>query len=224
MAHLAVAEDHCPATPAEELANSLTHGIGALLSVAALVLMVVAAALERSAARVVACSIYGASLVLLYSFSTVYHALTNARAKRVFRILDHSSIYLLIAGTYTPFTLVTLHGAWGWALFGVVWGCAALGIAFKVFFTGRMEVLSTVVYVGMGWVALVAVGPLMRRMPGPGLLWLVAGGLFYTAGVAFYRWRRRYAHAVWHLFVLAGSACHFVAVWGWVLGPAGGPR
>ncbi|WP_321474667.1 hemolysin III family protein [uncultured Paludibaculum sp.] len=209
---------HAELTLGEEIANSVTHGAGALLSVAGLVVMVATAALDGSAVRVVACSIYGASLVLLYTFSTLYHALTNRRAKRLFRVLDHISIYLLIAGTYTPFTLVTLHGAWGWALFGVVWGLAVLGIGFKAFFTGRMEVLSTSVYILMGWVGAVAIRPLLQMMPWTGFLWLLAGGLCYTLGVAFYSWRRKYSHAVWHLFVLAGSACHFFAVWRWVLG------
>ncbi|MGJ5814006.1 PAQR family membrane homeostasis protein TrhA [Paludibaculum fermentans] len=205
------------ATPGEEIASSVTHGLGAALSVAGLVMMVVAAATRGTGRQVLACAVYGSSLILLYLSSTLYHALRHQRAKRVFRILDHISIYLLIAGTYTPFLLVTLRGPWGWALFGVVWGLAVLGIGFKCFFTGRMEILSTSVYLLMGWVAVVAIRPLLAALPWTGFLWLLAGGLAYTLGVVFYTWRRKYAHAVWHLFVLAGSACHFVAVWLYVL-------
>ncbi len=205
------------ANPGEEIANSITHGVGALLSVAALALLVVVTALSGTTSQVLASAVYGASLVLLYSCSTLYHAITNERAKRVFRVLDHSSIYVLIAGTYTPFTLVALRGVWGWALFGFVWSLAALGIVFKCFFTGRLHVLSTTIYVLMGWIAIAAVRPLLRALPWPGFLWLLAGGLLYTGGVAFFAWRRRYAHSIWHLMVIAGSACHFVAVYCYVL-------
>jgi len=197
----------------EEIANSITHGIGAVLSVAGLAAMVVIAARRGTAWEITACAVYGASLVLLYLCSTLYHALTHPGAKRVFRILDHASIYLLIAGTYTPFTLVTLRGGWGWSLFGVVWGLAVAGIVFKCFLTGRWQVLSTGVYVAMGWMALIAIRPLIHAMTFQGLAWLVAGGVLYTAGVAFFAWNRKYAHAIWHLFVLGGSVCHFVAVW-----------
>jgi len=197
----------------EEIANSITHGIGAVLSVAGLAAMVVIAARRGTAWEITACAVYGASLVLLYLCSTLYHALAHPGAKRVFRILDHASIYLLIAGTYTPFTLVTLRGGWGWSLFGVVWGLAVAGIVFKCFLTGRWQVLSTGVYVAMGWMALIAIRPLIHAMTFQGLAWLVAGGVLYTAGVAFFAWNRKYAHAIWHLFVLGGSVCHFVAVW-----------
>lgn len=208
---------HVQAALGEEIANSITHGVGAALSVAGLVVMVVVAALRGTSSHVVACAVYGASLVLLYLCSTLYHALTNGRAKRLFRILDHSSIYVLIAGTYTPFTLVTLRGAWGWALFGVVWTLAVMGIVFKCFFTGRLHILSTAVYILMGWIAVVATRPLLQTLPWQGFLWLLAGGLFYTAGVAFFAWRRKYSHTIWHLFVLAGSVCHFFAVYRSVL-------
>ena len=201
----------------EEIANSVTHGVGAALSVAGLVVLVVIAALRGTALQVLACAVYGATLVLLYLSSTLYHALTNGRAKRVFRILDHASIYLLIAGTYTPFTLVALRGAWGWSLFGVVWALAVAGVVLKCFFTGRFHALSTTVYVLMGWLAVVAIRPLLGAIPWPGFLWLLAGGLLYTLGVVFFASRRRYAHAVWHLFVLAGSACHFLAVYRYIL-------
>lgn len=201
----------------EEIANSATHGVGAALSVAGLVVLVVIAALRGTALQVLACAVYGATLVLLYLSSTLYHALTNGRAKRVFRILDHASIYLLIAGTYTPFTLVALRGAWGWSLFGVVWALAVAGVVLKCFFTGRFHALSTTVYVLMGWLAVVAIRPLLGAIPWSGFLWLLAGGLLYTLGVVFFASRRRYAHAVWHLFVLAGSACHFLAVYRYIL-------
>lgn len=205
------------ATVGEEIANSITHGVGAALSVAGLVMMVVRAASSATGLHVVACSIFGASLVLLYLSSTLYHALTNGRAKRVFRVLDHASIYLLIAGTYTPFTLVTLHGAWGWTLFGIVWALAITGIVLKCFLTGKLHVLSTVVYVAMGWLAVIAIRPLLNALPWPGFLWLLAGGLFYTLGVAFFAYRRKYSHTIWHLFVLGGSLCHFLAVYRYVL-------
>jgi hemolysin III len=181
------------------------------------VLLVVKAALYGTAWHVVGCAIFGASLILLYLSSTLYHALPVGRAKRVFRIFDHSAIYLLIAGTYTPFTLVTLRGAWGWSLFGAVWTLAALGIVFKCFLTGRLNFLSTAAYIAMGWIALVAIRPLWQALPAPALAWLFAGGLAYTLGVIFFAWHRRFAHSIWHLFVLAGSFCHFVAVYWYVL-------
>lgn len=203
---------------AAETANSITHGLGALLSVLALVLLTVAAAMRGSARHVVGGVIFGATLVLLYTMSTLYHSLRNPRAKRVFHILDHSAIYLLIAGTYTPFCLGTLYGSWGWSLLGAVWGLAALGIAFKSMFTGRFERLSTGVYLGMSWMVLVAALPLWRALHRTGLTWLLAGGFFYTLGVAFYAWHRlKFHHAIWHLFVLAGSLCHVVAVLGFVI-------
>lgn len=205
-------------TKTEEIANSVTHGLGALLGIAALVLTVVSAALHGTATQVVASSVYGSSLVVLYAASCVYHGLAQGRAKRVFRIVDHCAIYVLIAGTYTPFTLVTLSGAWGWWLFGAVWTLAAAGIAFQCLFVGRMVALSTAVYILMGWLAVVAAAPLLRALPRAGLVWLVAGGLFYSGGVAFFASQRKYAHTVWHLFVLAGSACHFAAVYGYVVG------
>ncbi|MBI5282362.1 MAG: hemolysin III family protein [Candidatus Solibacter usitatus] len=212
-----VSSESLPAFPAlptigEEIANAITHGLGALLGIAGLVVLVVRAASEGTALHVVAAAVYGSSLILLYLVSTLYHALTKGRAKRLFRILDHCLIYVLIAGTYTPFTLVTLRGAWGWSLFGAVWGLAVLGVVFKVFFTGRLHVLSTAAYVLMGWMAVVAIGPLWGALAGPALAWLVAGGLFYSLGVVFFASSRRYAHAVWHLFVLAGSVCHFAVV------------
>jgi len=212
-------ERHAAGTAAE-LANSITHGLGAVLSVLATVLLVVAAAVRGTARDIAGAAIFGATLVLLYTMSTLYHALRNQRAKRIFKILDHSAIYLLIAGTYTPFCLATLRGGWGWSLFGAVWGLAALGVAFKSVFTGRYELLSTGVYLGMSWMVLVAAVPLWHRLPGPGLAWLLAGGACYTLGVGFYSWHGlKFHHAVWHLFVLGGSLCHVVAVLGFVVPP-----
>jgi hemolysin III len=211
------AAGHPSSTTGEEIANSITHGVGAALSVAGLVAVVAAAAWRGTGSHVVACAVYGASLVLLYLSSTLYHALTNGRAKRVFRVLDHASIYLLIAGTYTPFTLVTLRGVWGWTLFGIVWTMAAMGIVFKCFFTGRLHALSTAAYVLMGWVAVVAIRPLWQALPWQGFLLVLAGGVLYTSGVIFFAGRWKYSHAVWHLFVLAGSVCHFQAVYQYVL-------
>jgi len=204
-------------TTGEEIANAITHGIGAVLSLVGLIVMVVIAALRGDGWRVVACAVYGTTLLLLYLASTMYHALTNRRAKRVFEILDHSAIYLLIAGTYTPFTLVVLRGGWGWTLFGITWGLAAMGILFKVFFVGRMVALSTSTYVAMGWVMMIALKPLLSVISLATFGWILAGGVAYTLGVVFFLWPRRYMHAVWHLFVLAGSICHFYAVYRSVL-------
>jgi hemolysin III len=201
----------------EEIANSITHGVGAALGVVGLVVLVTLAASRGAGLLVLACTVYGLSLVLLYVCSTIYHALENGRAKRLFRILDHASIYLLIAGTYTPFTLVTLKGIWGWSLLVVVWTFALAGIVFKCFFTGKFEALSTALYIVMGWNAVIAIQPLVRALPWSGFLWVLAGGLLYTLGVAFFASRRKYAHTIWHLFVLAGSACHFLAVYRYVL-------
>jgi hemolysin III len=179
--------------------------------------MVIFAAQHRDPWAIVACSIYGASLVLLYLSSTLYHALTHPGAKRVFLILDHAMIYVLIAGTYTPFTLVSLRGGWGWTLFGIVWGLAFAGIVFQSFFVGRMRILSTALYVVMGWFVMIAIYPLVGVLHWDGFLWLLAGGLAYTGGVVFFASKRRFAHSVWHLFVVMGSGCHFWAVWRYVL-------
>ena len=199
----------------EEIAHSVTHGVGIVLSIAGLTVLVAFAALRGDAWHVVSCSVFGATLVLAYTASTVYHAIpgTFARAKRVLRVLDHSAIYLLIAGTYTPFCLVNLRGPWGWTLFGVVWGLAVAGIVFKALLLGRLKVLSVVAYVAMGWLVLIAARPLSRSVALGGIVLLIAGGVSYTAGVAFYAATRlKYHHAVWHFFVLSGSALHFFAV------------
>ena len=198
----------------EELANAITHGLGLGLAVAGLVVIVALAARRGDARAVVACSIYGATLVLNYLASTLYHSVKYKGPKRLFRIFDHCAIYLLIAGTYTPFTLVCLKGGWGWSIFGVIWGLALAGILFKVFFIGRFAIMSGLVYLAMGWLIVIAVKPLVGSIPVWGLIWLGAGGLAYTAGILFFAFdtRVRYFHAVWHIFVLAGSIFHYFAV------------
>ena len=176
-------------------------------------LLIVFSALTRDPWRIVGSSVFGATLVLLYSASTLYHLARSPRLKRRLKTLDHAAIYLLIAGTYTPFTLVGLRGGWGWSLFGVTWGLAVAGVVFKLFSAGRYRVISTGIYLAMGWMVLVAAGPLVQRLSGGTLGWLLAGGLAYTVGTFFYLKRGMpYAHAVWHVFVLLGSACHAVAV------------
>jgi len=199
---------------AEELANSLSHGLALVAALVGGPYLIVQAARRADAAFVVGVSIFFATIVALYLASTLYHALPAGRAKRVFRVIDHSSIYLLIAGSYTPFTLGVLHGAWGWTLFGLVWGLAAAGIVLKSVGKASHPILSTVLYLSMGWLVVVAVDPLFARLPAAGLLWLLAGGLFYTAGVVFFATdsRVRFGHLIWHLFVMAGTACHYLAV------------
>ncbi len=202
----------------EELANSVTHGIGLALSVAGFVVLVVLAILRGGARHIVSCSVYGSTLVCLYAASTLYHSVRSRRVKRVLKVLDHSAIYLLIAGTYTPFSLVILRGGWGWTLFGLVWGLSVLGILFKVWFVDRFQIMSTTVYLAMGWLVVIALKPLLALVPSGGLLWLLAGGGLYTAGVGFFSWRKLpYNHAIWHVFVLAGSTCHYFAVLYYVL-------
>ena len=195
--------------------NGLTHLSGAFLALGGAVTLIVLGALRADPWRVTSFAIYGATLFFLYLSSTLYHA-TRGRAKEIFRKFDHAAIYLLIAGTYTPFALVTLNGPWGWSLFGVVWAAAAVGVTAKLLDRLRHPLWSTGLYVAMGWVALVAAVPLVERMSAEGLAWLVAGGLSYTAGAVVFVFdtRLRYAHFVWHLFVMAGSACHFsAALW-----------
>ncbi|MGZ4825037.1 MAG: PAQR family membrane homeostasis protein TrhA [Terriglobales bacterium] len=202
----------------DELANALTHGIGLLLVLVAVPVLIVLAATHATVWHIVGVSIYGASLLALYTASTVYHAVQRPPAKRILRILDHSAIYLLIAGTYTPFMLVNLRGAWGWTLLGLVWTIALFGVAWKIVHVEQHVVVSTIVYIAMGWLVVIAARPLFRAVPIAGLAWLLAGGLAYTLGVAFFGASRlRFSHAVWHLFVLAGSTCHYVAVMRYVL-------
>lgn len=197
----------------EEIANAASHGVGFVLAAAATPILIVHSLTDGNAFRTLGALVFSASVVLLYLASTLYHALPRGRAKRVFRVIEHSGIYLLIAGTYTPFTLGVLHGAWGWTLFGVVWCLAGLGILLKAVGGIRYPALSTGVYVGMGWLIVAAARPLLRLVPAAGVAWLLLGGLAYTAGVAFYAAPRlRYGHFVWHVFVLVGTACHFFAV------------
>lgn len=200
-------------TLGEELAHALTHGLGVVLAIAGLTVMVARATLYGTTTHIVGAAIFGTTLVLMYAASTLYHSIPLPRAKKVLRIVDHSTIYLLIAGTYTPITLVTLNGTVGWAMFCTVWGLALVGVVFKIFATGRFEKLSLGIYLGMGWCILVAIKPLLRTMETGGLVLLVAGGLAYSGGVAFYVWERlRYHHAIWHAFVLAGSVLQYFAV------------
>lgn len=205
---------HRAQTREEELINSLVHGTGLALSIAAIPVLIVTSVGKQPTAHVVGNIIFGVTMVLLYGASTMYHALRDGPAKYVFRVIDHSAIYLLIAGTYTPFALGALRGPWGWSILGVVWSLAVAGIVSKLTIGFRYPRLSTWLYLGMGWVGVVVVQPMLSRVPAAGLLWLLAGGLCYTGGVYFYvhDTRVRYGHALWHVFVLAGTACHFVAV------------
>lgn len=198
--------------------NALTHLIGALFALSGAVVLVVLAAWSGDAWKVVSFAIYGATLVMLYSISTLYHSL-RGRPKIVFRKLDHQTIYLLIAGSYTPFCLVTLRGPWGWSLFGTVWGMAALGMLQELRPRNEARILSVVIYVVMGWIALIALVPLLQALGPAGFAWVAAGGLFYTIGIVFYALdtRLKHAHGVWHLFVIAGSATHYFAILSFVL-------
>ncbi len=206
-------------TAREEAANVATHAAGLVASVVGVVVLVYLGIVREEALHVASACLYGATLVALYGASTLYHAFRRPGVKRVLRVLDHCAIYLLIAGTYTPFVLVGLGGRLGWVLFAVVWAMAAAGIVFKVFATGRFAVVSTAAYVAMGWLGVVAIGPLIRSLSGAALVWLLAGGIAYTAGTFFYHRRIAYAHALWHVFVLLGSVCHFVAIGLYVLVP-----
>lgn len=197
----------------EEIANSITHGVGILLAIAALCILTVFASRYGNAWHVVSVSVYGATLIMLYTASTLYHSIQNQRAKGFFQNLDHAAIYLLIAGTYTPFTLVSLRGPWGWGLFAVIWGLAVLGIVLQFVPMGKRKSISMMLYIGMGWAIIAAIKPLIRSVEAGGILFLVLGGLAYTIGILFYAWKKQnYSHAVWHLFVLAGSVLHFFAV------------
>lgn len=201
----------------EEIANSISHGLALVAALVGTPYLILQAERHGDARFVVGASIFAATMILLYLSSTLYHALPTGKAKRVFRIIEHSAIFLLIAGTYTPFTLGVLRGAWGWTLLGVVWGLAAVGVALKVFNKGSHPILSTVNYLMMGWLVVIALDPLVARVPTTGLLWLIAGGVSYTAGVAFFALdsRLKYGHLIWHLFVMTGTACHYFAVLGY---------
>jgi len=197
----------------DELASSLIHGVGIVLSIAGLATLVAFAALHGDARAVVACAVFGTSLVLLYTASTLYHSISVAAAKPALRALDHIAIYVLIAGTYTPFTLIALPGPWGWSLFAAVWALAVAGSALELGVLKRYHKLAVLLYIGMGWIGMIAFGPLSAHLQAGGMWLLIGGGVAYTLGVPFYLWRRLpYHHALWHVFVLAGSTLHFLAV------------
>ena len=202
----------------EEKINIITHAIGLLLSIAALVLLILHASSNGSARHIVSFTIFGASMILLYSASTLYHYSQTPNLRRKLNILDHASIYVLIAGTYTPFTLVTLKGALGWTIFGITWGIALIGIFLKLFYTGKYDKISTIAYVAMGWIIIFAVKPLIENLPLNGLYWLLAGGVFYTIGAVLYSIKKvKFNHAIFHIFVLLGSFSHFMAIYFYVL-------
>jgi len=197
----------------EETANSITHGIGIILAIVALGILTVCASIYGNPKHIISVSVYGVTLILLYTTSTLYHSIQHPRTKNIFQILDHSAIYLLIAGTYTPFTLISLHGPWGWSLFAVIWCLACIGTAIQFSQTVRWRVVSLALYVGMGWAIMVAIKPLILSVAPGGILLLFLGGLAYTFGILFYRWKSlKFHHAVWHVFVLTGSTLHFFAV------------
>jgi len=205
-------------SPLEERINILSHAAGLLLSMVAIVLLVTRASNHGNAWHIVSVAIFGASLIALYAASTSYHSATRAELRARLRVVDHATIYILIAGTYTPFTLITLNGVTGWTIFAVSWGMAISGITLKLFFTGRFNLVSTLMYVFMGWIIIFAVKPLIASLPTAGLYWLVAGGLSYTIGAIIYSIKQvPLNHAIFHLFVLGGSICHFIAVYFFVL-------
>lgn len=200
-------------TLAEEIFNSISHGIGALLSIVALVILVSLASLSGDVWKIVSFSIYGGTLFFLYMSSTLYHSVFHTKAKRILRIFDHSSIYLLIAGSYTPITLISLRGPWGWTLFGLIWTLAITGIILKIISLERMKRFSVFLYIAMGWLVIIAVKPMLTTVPKGLFLWLLIGGIIYTLGVVFYSNRKiPFNHGIWHLFVLAGSAAHFIGI------------
>jgi hemolysin III len=202
----------------EELFNSITHGAGLFISIIGLILLIVFSSLYGQVNHIVSCTIFGITLVLLYTASTLYHSFRKPNIKHFFKIMDHSCIYALIAGTYTPFMLVIVRGTLGWSIFAIVWVLTILGIVFKAFFVNRFKIISTIAYLSMGWLIIFAIKPLFHTLPGEGIIWLVAGGLAYTLGTIFYTWKKLpFNHAIWHVFVLAGSICHFMAVFFYVV-------
>ncbi|MBN1366187.1 MAG: hemolysin III family protein [Syntrophaceae bacterium] len=207
-------------SPVEEIFNSIIHGIGILISIAGLVLLIVFSALYGDSRHIVSCTIFGTALVLLYTASTLYHSFQKPSIKHLFRIFDHSCIYILIAGTYTPFLLITIQGTIGWVMFAIVWSVTLIGVFFKVYFVHRFEIISTIAYISMGWLIIFAIKPLFQALPGGGLALLISGGFAYTIGTIFYAWKRLpFNHAIWHLFVLSGSVCHFFSVMFYVIPP-----
>ncbi len=204
-------------TTGEEIFNSVTHGVGGAISIAACVLMIIKAALTADPMKTVCASIFGASLIILYTMSTLYHALTNPCAKKVMRIFDHCTIFILIAGTYTPFTLITMSGVLGWTLFGILWGVTVIGIVMNALSLNKFSKLSMVLYILMGWCVVFCVKPVVSYLGLWGTLMLLAGGIFYTAGIIFYSRKKKYMHSIWHIFVLLGSICHILCVMFWVI-------
>ena len=205
-------------TPLEEKINIISHAVGCILSIVALVFLVAHATLHGDVWHIVSFSIFGASLIILYAASTFYHSAKKPELRNRLKIIDHASIYVLIAGTYTPFTLVTLKGTVGWVIFGISWGLALTGIILKLFFTGKYNLVSTIMYVLMGWIIVFAIKPLINDLPFEGLLWLVAGGISYTVGAILYSIKKiKFNHAIFHMFVLLGSFCHFMSVFFYVL-------
>ena len=202
-----------------ERLNTVSHFFGAALALAGLVILVVQASAQGDPWKIVSFSVYGVTLAVLYFFSTLYHAMSSGNAKAILQKIDHSAIYLLIAGTYTPFTLVTLRGTWGWSIFGIIWGLAIIGILQDILVTGKRRILSVVIYLLMGWIVIIAIRPLIRVLPIAGFVLMVAGGLFYTVGVIFYALDKKipHGHGIFHFFVLAGSICHYFAVFLYVL-------
>ena len=209
-----VANPNREQSQAEEIANSISHGIGLVAALVGTPFLIVRAVRYGDAGLIVGTCIFSMTIILLYLASTLYHALPMGKAKRVFRVIEHSAIFLLIAGTYTPFTLGVFRGAWGWTLFGVIWGLALVGVALKTFDATFRPILSTGLYLLMGWVVVIAIDPLLERVPTAGLLLLIAGGLSYTIGVVFFATdsRLQYGHLIWHLFVIVGTVCHYFAV------------
>lgn len=212
--HISEVEDWAQAwVLGDEWANTLTHGLGLLLSVLGFFFLLFLSIQSGDPWKVFSLTIYGSSLVILYFSSTIYHFLTTPKFKKIFRIIDHSAIYLLIAGSYTPFTLLPLKGTYGWILFTAIWSLACIGIFLKLFYMHRFKKFSTALYLLMGWLAVIATEPLINNFPYEGLLWVLAGGLFYTCGVFFFVMdRRKFYHAIWHIFVVGGSACHYFAI------------
>ncbi|MGB2706318.1 MAG: hemolysin III family protein [Candidatus Omnitrophota bacterium] len=204
----------------EEVANSVTHGVGLFLSIAGSIILVILAKIHGDPWRIASFSVYGSSLIILYAASTLYHSFyfSSERINYIFKIIDHSAIYLLIAGTYTPFALVSLRGAWGWTFFVIIWALALAGITFKMFFVERFPILSVAGYLIMGWLAVIAANPILKTIPLGGIVWLVTGGILYSVGVIFQSFGKLpFRHAIWHLFVLGGSACHYFAILFYVL-------
>lgn len=200
-------------TKNEEIMNALTHGIGAGLSIAGLVILVVFASMQGDAWKIVASAIYGASMIVLYTASTLYHSLSKTKVAPKLNMFDHISIYYLIAGSYTPFMLVNLRGGWGWSIFGVVWACAIAGTVLKIIYGNKLRKVSTIIYLAMGWLIIIAIYPFVKNVETGGIILVVLGGLSYTIGVIFYKWKSLpFNHAIWHLFVLAGTVLQFFAV------------